>query len=179
MPGLIHTCWSRASTLRPLYGPLEGWLPLMDYAADSGESHQNHLAGLMDRVDAAIYSRGLLADDEDVEPLREELRQRAGAASCELDSRCWTWWELAVEYAALRNAAFASMVGRRSLETTRFYRGADGHMLDTQRSGRSRIISRITEWQQRASSLWRRWNLSDGEEFFESRSGVLLDLMTR
>lgn len=179
LQGVIHTTWSRSSTFRPLYGPFEAWLPLLRYAANAKKGARHPLFGLIDRVDAALYSRGLLAEDEDVRPLREVLREIAAVSSNEFERRCCTWWELAIEYAKLRNSTFAMLASRSAQQVAEAYAGKDWHVRTMQRNGRSETIRRLLEWQEKASSVWRQWGLSDGEEFFESRSGVLIDLLSR
>ena len=179
LPGVIHTTWSRSSSFRPLYGPFEGWLPLLHYAAGAGKGAKQPLLKLIDQMDAAIYSRGLLAEDEDVKPLRAALQEIGAASTNEFERRCCHWWDLAVEYAALRNRVFGVLAGRKALSVAEFHTARDAHVLNMQRHGRAETLRCLVAWQDRASTLWRMWGLSDGEEFFESRSGVLFDLLTR
>lgn len=178
IPGVIHTCWSRSSSFRPLYGPFEAWLPLFGYAANAERGAAQPLFKRIDRMDAALYSRGLLAQEEDVEPLRDALRAIASESTGFLERRCCAWWELALDYAALRNATFGTLAGRHALRTAEFYRGRDGHVRAQQTAGRAGTARNLVVWQEKATALWREWNLSDGEEFFESRSGVLMNLLT-
>lgn len=179
LAGVIHTTWSRSSSFRPLYGPFEGWLPLIRYAADAGRGAKQPLFAWIDRMDTALYGRGLLAEDEDINPLREAIEAIGAASGNEFERRCCRWWDLALDYAALRNRVFGALAGSKALAVAKTYTGRDAHVVNMQRQGKSETLHQLIAWQDRASALWRTWGVSDGEEFFESRAGVLFDLLTR
>ena len=105
----------------------------------------------------------------------------------DLEKRSCIWWRLAIEYAGCRLAhedadadgrAMCAWARQKALDVVARYTYPDSHVQDILAKSRVKSAKRLHAWQDEASALWTNWNLSDGEEFFASRSGVLLDLLS-
>ena len=175
LPGVIHTCWARSSSFRPLYGPLEAWLPLLLYAANPEKAKKHPLFALIDQMDLAVCS-DLLADIEKAS-ICDRLRELEHTLEHEFERRCCAWWNLAIEYADCRRRALGALAHVRTQEVVECCTHPDAHVRNLIAAGRETAAEGIRSWQDRASALWTSWELTGHDEFFASRSGVLLDLL--
>ena len=146
-------------------------MPLLIYAANSKKGKSHPLFKFIDRVDLAVYSE--LLSDTEVEELRKEIKETAEILPHEFEQRCCQWWDLAIEYANLRNKALKLPALIRAQNITESYTEKDWHDGNNLSKSKSKIATDLFDWQTRAIAFWNQCGLSDGEEFFASRSGVL------
>lgn len=89
--GLMHTIWSRSSSHGALYGPLEGWWPLIEAAARPTDFEQHPLAELLPKIDAAMHPRPGEIHESNFAPDLLPFKTHADP----MVQRSAAWWQLA------------------------------------------------------------------------------------
>lgn len=165
--GLVHTTWARSASMRPIYGPWEGWLPAFIAAGDPARWQDHPLAPWIEPLDAGIR----VNDFTQIEAARDELAR--ATLDDPLHQRCVDWWRLALDQRwAYREAMQNTFLLRSHLQPAP-YMGLDTHMV--QRLGRERraILEAVDQWEAAARDYWRESRLTDEEEFIATRAGLL------
>ncbi len=172
--GLIHTTWARASSHGLLYGPLEGWWPLVEAAADPARFAVHPLAPLVQSVDAAMHPRPGEQFEPGFMPELAPLLQHPD----EQVRRAVAWWQLALDHAALVRQvdAWAAHASSMALVQRRF--GRDAHLQAKHQSVRAKLLQRLHTTRQQAQALLEAWAYSDCAEFLESRFDPLQTRLT-
>lgn len=89
--GVIHTCWSRSSSLWPIYGPWYGQIPVF-LAAGNPEQWQNHpLKSFFEEVDQAMERDSA----PELEKLSRQAEELAGKQTG-FESEALKWWAAAL-----------------------------------------------------------------------------------
>src|SRR5262249_50359933 len=52
--GVIHTCWGRSNSLRPVYGPWQGWLPAFIAAANPEAWRSSPMQAIVNEIIASM-----------------------------------------------------------------------------------------------------------------------------
>ncbi len=166
--GVIHTTWTRGSSLWNIYGPWHGAFPAF-LAGGNPERWKCHpwnrffgkLTRIMERenpVELAEAAAGIL-----------ELP--AGNA-VEYEAR--RWWNLALRYQRMRKLFLIHSSTIDCLEQVGKFVGRDEAMLEN--SGRApldALLPELEQWEHEAEAFWLDNGLSDWKEFRETHSRIL------
>ena len=187
--GLIHTTWSRSDSLRPIYGPWDGWLAAFVAAGNPSRWDDHILKDLIGPLDQAIIA-----------PESTDLTETIGrieSTRCDdpMVQRCLEWWVLALRHRQLFWATVEHTIGYFGMEAVEHYRGQADPFLALLRGDLesdipihparrmfgdiSHLRRALTEWEREARAFWQARELSDADEYFASRAGNLRQTLER
>ena len=161
--GLIHTNWSRGTSLGPLYGPWQGWSPAY-VAAGRPDAWVNHdLKPFLAKVDAAMES-GM---PEACEAASGELPD--GAVGDERACETLRWWRLALSHRALLGRIVRQSMLAGNHLSVRAHVGLDPHDAQALGDAAHRLDDDLRRLEREIRSAWREWELSDEDEYVAGR----------
>jgi hypothetical protein len=164
--GVLHTLWARSRSLTTLYGPWEGWWPAFLAAAEPQALAGHELHAWVPRFDAAL--KGAI---KDAVTLADELSQARFAD--ELADACRRWWVIALQWRELLELAAGNGRTFAMLAATHRRIGVDPHYINHRRAAHQRVLDRAAQWEQAVREFFDQRQLSDVDEFVESRLALL------
>lgn len=165
--GVVHTTWGRSTSLRPIYGPWEGWLPAF-IAAGNPERWESHPL----REAMEIMDRGM-----DVNDKTHVASSRQALESIRMDDplhqRVLDWWKLSLDHrSAMEGTIQCSYLMQCYLQATP-YIGLDNSMPVRFGSRRDELHEEVDAWEKKARAFLHDAGWSDIDEYIASRAGML------
>ena len=186
---LMHTTWARGDSLRPMYGPWDGWLPAF-IAAGNAERWPGHvLQDLIEPLDKAMIAPEWI----DLTGTIERIGSTGSDDS--VVGHCLRWWTLALRHRQLFWATVEHTLGYLGLEAGEPYRGAPDKFLTLLQRGTQsgvpmgpvrtligdlpNLRGLFDGWERDVRAFWLERELSDVDEYLASRLGNLREALTR
>lgn len=160
---LLHTVWGRGDSLRPIYGPWEGWLPAFIAAADPDVWARHPLRSLCEEVDQAMIAPEWV----DSLPLINRLENFADGDPIVCD--CVSWWALALRHRRLLQDAIDTVLGHTAHDAVATYKGVDPEKAAARVKAVTRCQTDAAAWRADAEAWLTQRNYSDREEFLATK----------
>lgn len=163
VPLVLHTVWGRGDTLRPIYGPWEGWLPAFLAAGNSKTWKQHKLEPLVEAFDSAMNSpsveeaNALIARLEKIED--EDLMVRD----------CISWWILSLRHLRLLHGAVDVVIGYAAHDAVRSTLGIDPERDRIRAERLSQLRKDTTAWRTCADQWLDERGYSDRDEYLATK----------
>jgi hypothetical protein len=115
---------------------------------------------------------------QDLEKLSQEAGKLAGEYSG-FEAASLKWWAAALEYQKIFLISLRVIFGRGCIESVKKHVGTDPYMMNKHVNilGGD-LIAELAKWEDGARSLWKDWDFSDQDEFFQSRSVNLRNMIS-
>ena len=169
--GLIHTTWGRVNSMKPIYGPWEGWVP--GFIAGGG-AQRWQAWGLRDAV-AQVDQCMQAPDWVEPGPVIEQLESLR--VEHPIERRAVRWWCLSLRHRALVQGVVTATVGREGLRALERHGGLDpDHVQALEREGVDLGIQ-VDAWERDARHFWQEAHLGDETEYFDTKAGNLRRLL--
>ena len=162
--GLIHTNWGRGDSLRPIYGPWEGWLAGLIAAGDPARWRDHPLREHVPAVDQAMVAPEWI----DTQPLAERLD--ALTLPDAPSARAARWWQLALAQRRLVQATLQLTVGYEGLAAVHRHIGADPTRVARYDHDRHALDQRIETWAGQVRAFWEEAGWLDVDEYLDSKA---------
>lgn len=171
LAGLIHTTWGRSRSLRPPYGPWEGWLPAFRLAGGITAPEDIDLYSWVPKLDTAM------ADPEPEASLALAAELKTVACNNSREERCHQWWVLALR---LRHLYLRSLAVAMAHQQSKSVYDSVGLPPDAVLHARIRLgqcRDEVQRWSDEVRQFFAsgRWN--GVEEYLQSRTAHLLALL--
>lgn len=161
---VLHTVWGRGDSLRPIYGPWEGWLPAF-LAASNPEAWDRHpLSPLSEEVDRAMVA----PEWSDSRPLIDRIE--AFQAGDRLTRDCLSWWSLALQHRRLLHNAVEAVVGHAAYDAVALFRSVDPEKAEARRLSVAQWRREAMAWNAAADAWLTAQDYSDRAEYLASKS---------
>ncbi len=169
--GMIHTTWTRASSMWNLYGPWIGYLPVFIAGGNPAawEKHPWH--------DFMVEVSEIMRRDQFVELNKAAERVLEFPACGEFEKESRRWWNLALRYQAIQKEFKIHRETRSILEKTVPFVGKDNTMFEKHAvEPFGRMGELVLQWEKEVRSFWHDNELSDEEEFISSRCNSIIEI---
>ena len=166
--GVIHTPWTRGSSLWNIYGPWHGAFPAF-LAGGDPEHWECHpwkkffgkLTRLMERENPVELAQAA-----------DEILELPVGNAFEYEAR--RWWNLALRYHRLRKLFLIHSTTMTCLECVGAFVGRDEAMLDNYGTAPlAALLPEVEQWECETETFWLENKLSDWNEFRETHSRIL------
>lgn len=168
---LLHTVWGRGDSLRPLYGPWEGWLPGFLAAADPQAWPEHPLAELTAELDRAMTA----PEWEDLAPLIQRFEVFEHPDPLVRDAV--SWWTLSLRHRQLFHAAVDVAIGHPVYEAVAPVRGIDPEKAATRAAAREQALASVAAWRAAAAAWLDARAYSDREEYLATKLNGFLNAL--
>jgi hypothetical protein len=170
--GVVHTTWGRSCSLRQVYGPWEGWLPVFLAAGDPERWAAHPFGEVVPLLDTVVSGP--------TDPNVAEFREAAAAVKPgnRFEEEALRWWELAVKYEELRHGIPNMALMHPGYAVVRRHVGLTPGLTAESREQRRWLSSRLDTWEEEVRAFWQDAELTDVEEYLGSRLDGLRAMLT-
>ncbi len=163
VPLVLHTVWGRGDTLRPIYGPWEGWLPSFLAAGNSKAWKQHKLEPLVEVFDLAMASPSIV----EAEALITRLEGMEDEDPMVAD--CISWWILSLQHLRLLHGAVDAVLGHAAHDAVRSTLGIDPARDRIRAERLSQLRKDTAAWRTAASQWLDERGYSDRDEYLATK----------
>ena len=167
---VLHTTWGRPNNLWNLYGPWEALIPPFLAAGDPAKwaVHPWHL--FINALDSALLSK----DRKRLEELAGEALRLPAADKMEEQAKIW--YHIGIRYELLHAETLEQFQTERCLAVLGKYGCRDPKRIAEFAALSCSSRNRKTAWEKDLAEFWRRNELSDFEEYLDTRrAGIYCD----
>ncbi len=160
---ILHTVWGRTNSLRPLYGPWEGWLPGWLAAANPEAWRTHRLAGLASEVDRAMQAPEWQFPEDLIERLGEIAEDDPMVRSC------LEWWALTLRHRKLLHDVMEVAIRHAAYDAVEPRLGLDPDDVAIRADFRRQRVDRVEVWGRDAAAWLSRHGYSDIDEYVDTK----------